>query len=146
MNKKEELIKKFKEKHGRNPPALTPHQIGLLEEAYFWGASDLEACGHANVCKTDLYYWQEVNPEFAERKRTLKESIKLRAKRRVVESIDDGDVSSSKWWLERQAKDEFSIRTEQTGKNGEPAIKEVYIEKKETKELKDHIQKIIHAD
>lgn len=132
--RKKELTKTFEEKHGRKPPELTPQQISKLEEAFFHGASDSEAYSYADVCATNFYWWQEVNPEFVERKKQLQESIKLRSKMNVVKSIHDGNVNDSKFWLTTKCKDEFSTRTESTGKDGQelshPIIKVEFVEPK----------------
>lgn len=125
MNKdsiKTKLIKKFKEKHGRNPPVLTPQQIDKIEYAYTQGASELETHTFAGVCKTDYYYWKEATPGIAERKKELQDLIKFKARQNIVKSINEGEASTSKWYLERKMKDEFSLRVENTAKDGNPLI------------------------
>ncbi len=40
----------------------------------------------------------------------------------INKALNEGDVSTAKWYAERKAKDEFSLRNEITGEDGE-AIK-----------------------
>ena len=122
MTIKEDLIKKFKEKYGRNPPKLTPQQIHLLNEAFTNCASDKEAYTYAGICETNFYWWQEVNPDFVEKKALLRDLVKYRARSNIIKGINEGNPSESKWWLERKAKEEFSLRVENTGKDGKDLI------------------------
>jgi len=59
--------------------------------------------------------------------------------------LNEGDVSTAKWYAERKAKDEFSLKTE-TEHSGELKSKVVYIEKEEKESYKKHIDKIIDGD
>jgi len=127
MTKKEDLIKKFKEKHGRNPPVLLPQIIEKIEYAYRHGANERETYIYAGICKTDYYYWKELNPEYAERKAELKDLIKFNARENIVKSIREGSPSESKWILERWNKEEFSLRVENTGKDGKDLTPDVII-------------------
>ena len=127
MTKKEDLIKKFKEKYNRNPPELSLQQINLLNEAFTNCANDREAYVYAGVCKSNFYYWQEVNPEFIEQKSKLRDLIKYRARKNIINSVREGSPSESKWILERWNKEEFSLRIENTGKNGKDLTPDVII-------------------
>jgi hypothetical protein len=122
MTKAEELVKKFKEKHGRNPPVLTPQQINLLTEAYTNCANDREACVYAGISTSNFYRWQEVNPEFGDQKVELRDLVKYQARSNIVKSIKEGDLGASQWLLPRWSKDEFSLRIENTGKDGKDLI------------------------
>lgn len=122
MTEKEELIKKFKEKHGRNPPNLTPQEVDKLEYAFAHCANDVEAYTYAGICETNFYWWQEVNPKFVERKKVLRDMVKFQARENIVKSINAGETSAAKWWLERKNKEEFSLRVENTGKDGKDLI------------------------
>lgn len=93
------------------PTVMTPQIIALLEEAFSWGCSDIEACLHANIGKTALYEYQKDHPEFTERKEELKENPILKARKSVVNALDDDSELALKY-LERRKKDEFSTRAE----------------------------------
>jgi len=127
MTIKEDLIKKFKEKHGRNPPTLSPQQIDKLDYAFLHCASDKEAYTYAGVCKANFYYWQEVNPHYVDRKAELRDLIKYQARENIVKGIKMGSASESKWWLERKNKEEFSLRVENTGKDGDAMVVDVIL-------------------
>jgi hypothetical protein len=98
------------------PTVMTPEVIAKLEKAFAIGATDIEACAFAGICETTLYYYQQKNPEFKDRKKRLKEQPILKAKNTVVANLDD--VKNAQWYLERKKKDEFGQRTEITGAEG----------------------------
>jgi len=79
-----------------------------LEEAFALGCTDIEACFYAGISKTAFYNYQNANPEFMERKEALKEQPVLKARKVLLDAIEDGDKQSSQWYLERKKKDEFS--------------------------------------
>lgn len=82
-----------------------------LDEAFMFGASDLEACIYAGISKTALYAYQEKNPEFQERKQALKNMPTLRAKKTIVDRLDK-NVALAQWWLMKRKRDEFGDRIE----------------------------------
>jgi hypothetical protein len=99
------------------PTVMTEETLRLLQEAFEWGCTDIEACLHAQIGKTALYDYQNRNPEYAEWKEQWKNSPNLRARKCVVESLDtDKDLALK--YLERKKKDEFSLRNEHTGADG----------------------------
>lgn len=96
---------------------MTPEVIAKLEEAFAWGCTDREACLWADIAVQTLYLYQEKNPEFIERKASLKETPIMVARKSVVQGMKkDSDLSLK--FLERKKKDEFSLRSELTGKDG----------------------------
>lgn len=109
----------LKDKYGR-PTVMTNDVLRKLEEAFAMGCTDLEACLYANIGKSTLYDYQQLVPEFVERKEELKESLKLHAKANLSRSIKiDLDVDNSKWYLERKSKQEFSTKIENENTNRE---------------------------
>lgn len=92
------------------PSVMTKIVIGKLEEAFALGCTDLEASLYANIAPATLYNHQDKNPKFLERKEQLKMSPILRARRAVVESLDNPDIAMK--YLERKKKDEFSTRVD----------------------------------
>ena len=101
------------------PTIVDEAVLHKLEEAFSLGCTDLEACFYANISKSTLYNYQNANPEFVERKEELKENPILLARTSVVKGLQDNPELALKF-LERKKKDEFSTRTESTGKDGEP--------------------------
>ncbi len=99
------------------PTVMTPETIDKLEEVFALGGTDEEACFYAGIGKTTLYRYQEENPDFRERKEALKQTTILKARQTVVRSLDNPDYAFK--YLERKKKDEFSLRSELTGPEGE---------------------------
>ena len=105
-----------KNKGGR-PTKMSKETIAKLEEVFSLGGSDSEACFYANISKQTLYNYQKENPEFVDRKEALKEKPILKARQTVVKALDD--PKDAQWFLERKRKEEFSLRQELTGAEGE---------------------------
>ena len=76
-----------KNKVGR-PTKMTEAVIGKLEEAFSMGATDLEACFHADISGDVLYDYQKKHPEFTERKKALKEKLVLKARKNVQDALE----------------------------------------------------------
>lgn len=73
------------------------------------GCTDLEACLYANISKQTLYNYQELHPEFVDRKEQLKENPILKARLSVMGGLQDNPELALKF-LERKKKDEFSLK------------------------------------
>lgn len=99
------------------PTVMTPEVIAKLEEAFAWGCSDVEACLWADIAPKTLYKYQEKHPEFAQRKANLKERPILIARKSVVKAMPK-DPKLAMDYLARKRKEEFSLRSELTGKDG----------------------------
>ncbi len=109
------------------PTVFTPEVISALEEAWMKDMTDAEACFCANISKRALYGYQEQNPDFVHRKELLKNALSLKAKLLIAQEIESMDSGTAKWWLERRRKDEFSLRHEQTAKDGEALMPETIV-------------------
>lgn len=104
------------------PTVMTAEIIAKLEEAFLNGATDREACFIAQIGQTTLYEYCQENQEFAERKESLKDMVKYKARHNVVKAITAGEIDISQWYLERKVKEEFATRTENTGAGGKDLI------------------------
>jgi hypothetical protein len=100
------------------PTVMTEEVLRKLEEIFSLGGSDREATFYAGISMQSLYEYQKKNPEYAERKAALKEKPVLKARRTIVDSLDDPDYAFK--YVERKKKDEFSLRSEVTGADGGP--------------------------
>jgi hypothetical protein len=89
---------------------MTEIVVKKLEEAFTMGCSDVEACLYAGISKQTLYNYQKKVPEFVDRKMELKNNPLLKARRTIYEGLDK--VETAKWYAERKAKKEFSIKQE----------------------------------
>ena len=99
------------------PTVITPDIIIQLKQAFAIGCTDEEACAYAKIGKSSLYRYIEQHPEFREESNRLKKEPILKAKNTIVRSLDD--VKDAQWYLERKKKDEFSLRSKFTGRDGE---------------------------
>lgn len=100
------------------PTKMTPETVKKLEEAFAIGASDGEACFYADITRQTLTTYQNENPKFLDRKNALKERPVLLARQSVVKGLE-ADPALALKYLERRKKDEFGLRHELTGKDGE---------------------------
>lgn len=67
------------------------------------GGTDAEACLYAGITPKTLYNFLQKDPRFAEHRKQLKELPTLKARKTVVESLDQVD---SAWkWLEKKDPD-----------------------------------------
>ena len=96
---------------GGRPTKITDITLKKLEDAFSMGCSDVEACLMANISQQTLYNYQKKNPEFVTRKIVLKDSPMLKARKTIVNSLDE--PRNAQWYAERKKKKEFSTRTEQ---------------------------------
>lgn len=98
---------------------FTEEKLTELKKAFSMWFNDEEACLFADVWVRALYDYCSANEDFRELKELLKQKPKMKAKLNVIEIINtkwDEDkkerLETSKWYLERKAKDEFSLRSE----------------------------------
>lgn len=96
------------------PSIMTEEVLAKLEQAFMDGHTDEEACLIGEIDHSTLYRYCQQNPDFARKKELLKNNPKIKARRNILQQINAGDVELSKWYLERKAKDEFSIKQEVT--------------------------------
>lgn len=114
--KKVQKTKKGSKHAGGRPTKMTTEVIAKLEQAFAVGASDTQACFYAEVSVDALYKYIKKNPKFGERKEALKDNPVLKAKKTLVDNLDNPE--NARWYLERKLKKEFSIRQEITGEEG----------------------------
>ncbi len=97
-------------------PKLTEDTIRKLEEAFSIDASVKEACYYADISTDTFYRWIKLYPKLSYKLERLREKPVLKARQTVVKSLDQPDYAFK--YLERKKKDEFSLRSELTGKDG----------------------------
>lgn len=84
------------------PKKMTPETIQILEGAYLVGATDAEACCHADISMSTLYDYCSKNPKFSDRKELLKNQPIIKAKHIVSNSLDEGDLSTAHKVIDRK--------------------------------------------
>ena len=95
-----------------NPTKFDDKVIAKLELAFTKGCSINEACLYADIATSTFYRNVDKESELYEYFMQLKDNPLKKARFNLVEDIEDGNVESSKWYLERKAKDEFSPRVD----------------------------------
>lgn len=118
-------------KQGR-PTVMTPEVIEKLENAFALGHTDDEACLIVDIDPASLYRYCEDNPNFATKKERLKQTPTIKARRNIIERLNSKDVETSKWYLARKNKGEFSERTDITSMDEKVESVLVYIPKEDT--------------
>lgn len=97
---------------GGRPKKITESVLKKLEYGFMKGLTDEQCCNFADIAPQTLYNYCKEHPKFLERKEQLKNSPTVKAKLNIVEQIEKGDLDTSKWYLERKAKSEFSTKQE----------------------------------
>jgi len=92
------------------PTVMTEKVLDQLRQAYLWGATNAEASAYADISSRTLYEYLAKNPEFSHKIENWKSEPLLKAKKTVVESLDE--PKNAQWYLERKQKDEFSTKVE----------------------------------
>lgn len=106
----------FKSKAGRKTK-MTPLTLDKLEAAFKVGCPDIEACYYADIGLDTLYNYQKKHPEFSNRKMLWKKRPVLKARQVVVQALENNDIHTAKWFLERQDSDDYGekIKVEHSG-------------------------------
>ncbi len=91
---------------------MTPDVLAKLDEAFLSGHTDEEACLIAGIDPSTLYRYCQENEHYARKKELLKLRPQSQARHNIVKKINEGDAETSKWYLERKAKHEFSTKQE----------------------------------
>ena len=98
------------------PTKMTPETVKKLEEAFLLGCTDLEACLYGDISKQTLYNYQEKHPEFVDRKAALKSNPVMLARKIVMKSLDDGDLTTANRVIDRKEGSKVAV----TGADGGP--------------------------
>lgn len=93
---------------GGRPTKMTELVVKKLEEAFLWGCTDVEACQYAGISRTTLTKYQHEHPEFLDKKERFKAEPFLRARKCLVESLENDPHLALKF-LERKLREEFSL-------------------------------------
>lgn len=105
------MTKKKKSNAGR-PTIFDEKMLQKLTMAFANGLTDREACLFVWISNSSLYNYCKEFPEFLEQKEALKRKPIIKAKLNIVEKLNQKDLETSKWYLERKAKEEFSTKQE----------------------------------
>lgn len=112
----------MEEKKPGRPTVMTPEVISKLEDSFLYDMTHDEACLRAGISRSTLGLYLSENPEWRERVELLRNQPFTRARIAWINSFSDEskpNVDAAIKYLERKKKDEFSPRSEVTGKDGE---------------------------
>lgn len=123
------------------PSKMNPDIVGKLVAAFARGYNDTEACDYAGINRDTYYEWLKKDSEFADKITSSKMRPNMKAKEVVLDAIENGDVKSSQWWLDRKARDEFATRQEMTGQDGE----KLFDTRNELKEIGDELKEALNG-
>lgn len=139
--------KKPKDQHKPNgrPTIMTDSTLAKLKEGFAQGFSVRNACIWADISQDTYFAYCKKNPNFSEQCKTLQQKPLIKSILVINKALNEGDVGTAKWYAERKAKDEFSLKTE-TEHSGEVKSKVVYIEKEEKEGYEKQIDDVINGD
>lgn len=120
-NKSEALQKKKpvkKKSNAGRKTVMTKEVLRKLDECFLNDLSDRQACYIVDINPESLYAYQREHPKYTERKATLKEMVKAKAKMVIAKTINSNDINTAKWYAEHKMQSEFSTKQEIAGSGG----------------------------
>lgn len=110
--------------------------IQSLRQYLVLGYDLKRACLLATQPYTTIITWVNKDAVLSAKVHAWQNMVNAKARQNIAKSINEGDVTDSKWWAERREKKDFSTRTEQTGDDGRPLFNLGELAKQKLKELK----------
>lgn len=92
------------------PEVIDETTLQKLDDAFMFCFTDEEACLYANISPGTLYNYQKKHPEFLQRKKALRLTPNLAAKKELVGGIK-GSINQARWWAQNKMNDEFGEKT-----------------------------------
>jgi len=119
---KDKKYGEFEVKNTANAWWLEKTKVQLVIAAKKIGANPEMCCCHAGISKRQLEYFLEKHKYFCDFFETIIYEPNLIALNNIYQKMNDEKrefkTETSKWWLERKLKAEFSVRSELTGPDG----------------------------
>ena len=94
--------------------------IEVLKPYFQLGCSVRKACMYAGIAESTFQTWVGEDPELRVQIEAWQNEINAKARANWRAQIASGQFEASRQWLERNEKDDFSLRTEHTGADGSP--------------------------
>lgn len=98
------------------PVKMDDETVKKLEEVAALDGTVEEMCFWAKISKQTYYNWIDSFPEMKERFDALRQRPFLKARQTIIKSLDQPQHAFE--YMKRKKKDEFSERSELTGKDG----------------------------
>jgi hypothetical protein len=99
---------------GGRPKVTTDKVVSLLVTCFQNGLTVRQACWQSGISHEAYYQRLRNDSEFADKMSKAQQLPSITARTNVMSAIKKGDVSASKWLLERKDKEEFSSKTDVT--------------------------------
>lgn len=97
--------------------------VKKLGEAFAMDCTVTEVCLFAGISRQTYYTWIKDDPELSDRFEQLRDYPVLKARKTVVDSLDQPE--NAHWYLSRKRRGEFATREEHTGADGRPILDEL---------------------
>lgn len=108
-DEKKPAKKKAKKKVGRTSK-YTDAVVRKLELAFKNDFNISQACDYANISRDTYYDWLEKKKGFSDKMEAAKSHLIRQAKINIARAVKKGNLETSKFVLERRAKDEYSTK------------------------------------
>lgn len=94
------------------PSEMTEDVVKKLEDSLKNGFTITKSCQLSGISRETYYNWLEADPIFLDRM-TFAQAFALEAARQNVVNaiVNDKDMKTSRWYLERKASNEFGLKT-----------------------------------
>lgn len=92
------------------PSKLTQQTIQKLKEAFRLWCTVEEACSYTEISKSTYYDWLSNNEAFSDEIELSKKYLEFKSRFVIAQSLENNDVKTAMWYLERKNKQEFNIQ------------------------------------
>lgn len=120
--------------------------IEVLEPILKLGYSVTKACRAAGIPQSTVQTWIDDDETLRLKVNTWQDEPNILARKQWVKALSQGidrkendTYTPAKEWLERREKEDFSTRSEQTGKDGKDLVPQFIVS---TKEAKEELEKL----
>lgn len=86
--------------------------LKALKQYFTLGYNRHKSCMFIGFDSSTLYKWEEKDHSLSKKIDGWINSVNAKARENIAKEIKQGDKESSKWWLERREKKDWSQRTE----------------------------------
>ena len=90
------------------PAKMTEATVRKIEMALWHGFSISTSCLISGISRDTYYSHIAKNPELSDRFALAQEMVSYKARNNILRAVAQGDISASKFWLERKSRSEFA--------------------------------------
>ncbi len=92
------------------PTKLKKRVVQKLQEAFKLWCTTSEACCYAEISRSTYYDWLSTNQEFSDKIELSKKYLEYKSRAVIANSLENWDVKTAMWYLERKNKKEFNVQ------------------------------------